>query len=435
MPFFLNRLTFFKHKKVCSELSIQTRIIRKLITSNSLLGKVSFNLSDIGEGIREVVIKEWFIKIGDKVSQFDNICEVQSDKASVTITSRYDGTITKLHYDIDEVALVGKPLIDLETDDNTTEDPIKTDNISAKLETINEDVTVNKNNISNSYEKVLCIPLVRQLAKEHKIDLTKVKGTGKDGRIIKEDVLKYLEVPKSKELENASVQTIDNVVPLKGFTKAMFKTMTEALKIPHFVYSDEIKVTTLSKLRKELKLQEVKLTFLPFFVKAASNALQRYPLVNSSLDENCENIIYHKDNNIGIAMDTKEGLAVPVIKNVESKTVLEIAIELNRLITNGKNGIFSPNDLSGATFSISNIGIVGGTYTKPVILPPQVAIIALGIVQVLPRYDSSGNIKPEEIINVSGSADHRIIDGVTMANFIKTIKKQIENPNLLFLNL
>ncbi|KAF7280183.1 hypothetical protein GWI33_006311 [Rhynchophorus ferrugineus] len=418
MPFFLNRLTFFKHKKVCSELSIQTRIIRKLITSNSLLGKVSFNLSDIGEGIREVVIKEWFIKIGDKVSQFDNICEVQSDKASVTITSRYDGTITKLHYDIDEVALVGKPLIDLETDDNTTEDPIKTDNISAKLETINEDVTVNKNNISDSSEKVLCIPLVRQLAKEHKIDLTK-----------------YLEVPKSKELENASVQTIDNVVPLKGFTKAMFKTMTEALKIPHFVYSDEIKVTTLSKLRKELKLQEVKLTFLPFFVKAASNALQRYPLVNSSLDENCENIIYHKDNNIGIAMDTKEGLAVPVIKNVESKTVLEIAIELNRLITNGKNGIFSPNDLSGATFSISNIGIVGGTYTKPVILPPQVAIIALGIVQVLPRYDSSGNIKPEEIINVSGSADHRIIDGVTMANFIKTIKKQIENPNLLFLNL
>jgi len=300
---------------------------------------------------------------------------------------------------------------------------------------------------SSDESAVLCIPSVRRIAKEHRIDLTKVKGSGKNGRILKEDILAYMEKPKvvdwvQDKVPQSSVSfgTDDvKIESIKGFTKAMVKTMTEALKIPHFVYSDEIKVTKLSKLRKELKnlpeLKDTKITFLPFFIKAASNALQRYPVINSSIDEKCENIVYHKHHNIGVAMATSQGLAVPVIKNVESLTVVEIASELNRLILCGKEGNFSLSDLSGATFSISNIGIVGGTYTKPVILPPQVAIFAVGMTQVLPRFDEAGNIVAEEIINISGSADHRVIDGVSMASFINHLKKQIENPNLLFLNL
>lgn len=178
-------------------------------------------------------------------------------------------------------------------------------------------------------------------------------------------------------------------------------------KIPSFVYSDEIKVTELSKLRRTLSSNlDVKITFLPFFIKAISNSLQRYPIINSTLDANNENIIYWKHHNIGVAMATSNGLAVPVIKKVEQLTIVEISQELNRLMKNGKNGNFLPDDLTGANFSISNIGVVGyavrffafealiyhyflqvgGTYTKPVILPPQVAIIAIGATRVCNAY-------------------------------------------------
>ncbi|XP_050314190.1 lipoamide acyltransferase component of branched-chain alpha-keto acid dehydrogenase complex, mitochondrial [Anthonomus grandis grandis] len=459
--FFVKGLGNFKHLNVAvKDMLSKNGLVRTLVTSSILAKKVSFNLSDIGEGIREVVVKDWFVKPGDKVSQFDNICEVQSDKASVTITSRYDGVITKLYYQVDDVALVGQPLIDLETDENsdTNDAPTPQSNpLSVQSSNKTEEPPTAFNHekekepaetsaLADDTSSVFCIPSVRRFAKEHKLDLSKIKGSGKGQRILKEDLLKYIEISsteKNQEIRTHLQPVFLNqddikVEPIKGFTKAMVKTMTEALKIPHFGYSDEIRVTKLSKLRKELKQLpdlDVKITFLPFFIKAASNALKRYPIINSSLDGKCENIIYKKHHNIGIAMDTNQGLAVPVIKNVAELTIIDIAQEITRLIASGRSGNFAPSDLSGATFSISNIGIIGGTYTKPVILPPQVAIVAIGKTHVVPRFDDAGNIIREEIINISGSADHRIIDGVTMANFITTLRKQLENPNLLFLNL
>ncbi|XP_060516246.1 lipoamide acyltransferase component of branched-chain alpha-keto acid dehydrogenase complex, mitochondrial [Cylas formicarius] len=419
--------------------------VRSLFTTFIAEKNVAFNLSDIGEGIREVVIKEWFVKVGDKVSQFDNICEVQSDKASVTITSRYDGIITKLHYNIDDTALVGKPLVDLDVDGQD-------DSKSAEMkEKFTPDVDIQPTSISTSYIKedkkidpqegkeILCIPSVRRLAKEHKINLSRIMGSGKNGRILKEDIIKYLETDGDSITQKRPVNSDSKIEPISGFRKAMLKTMTEALKIPHFVYSDEITVTKLSDLRKELQsieeLRETKITFMPFFIKALSNALLRYPLINSSLDEKCENVIYHKHHNVGVAMDTTAGLAVPVIKHVESLSVTEIAVKLKQLSVSGKKGVFAPDDLTGGTISISNIGIVGGTYTKPVILPPQVAILAIGRSKTLPRFDQTGSVIAEQILNVSASADHRIVDGATMANFIRTVKRQIENPYLLLLNL
>lgn len=463
IPVFVNRIFNLHSIRIFKKVQIQCSIPRTFLTSPILAKKVSFTLSDIGEGIREVLVKEWFVKVGDKVSQFDNICEVQSDKASVTITSRYDGVITKLYYQVDDTALVGQPLVEIDTDEKTDENivdqkqelekSVLAENnvqISEAVIELHTPEDISSSSSSSSDENtVLCIPSVRRLAKQHSIDLTKVKGTGKNGRILKEDILEYMEKPAAKTPEKVpegiSQSTVSfgkddvKIEPIKGFTKAMVKTMTAALKIPHFVFSDEIKVTKLSQLRKELKnlpeLKDTKITFMPFFIKATSNALQRYPIINASVDEKCENIIYHKHHNIGVAMATSQGLAVPVIKNVESLTVLEIAKQLNKLIESGKNGNFSTSDLSGATFSVSNIGMVGGTYAKPVILPPQVAIYAIGMTQVLPRFDDTGNVVAEEIMTISGSADHRILDGVTMASFIKTIKKQIENPSLLFLNL
>ncbi|CAH2107418.1 unnamed protein product [Euphydryas editha] len=427
---------------------------RWIHTTNIVNKTVAFKLSDIGEGIREVVIKEWFVKEGDKVQQFDNICEVQSDKAAVTITSRYDGVVTKLYHAVDETALVGQPLVDIELENSGDENvaPENKPDDAIKDSTKAENVNMQK-------VKVLTTPAVRRIAAQFKVDLSTVNATGKNGRLLKEDLLSHLnitadnsnDVPKSDlsvqaipiPVNEASAKTEillqDKIVPVTGFTKAMVKSMTEAMKIPHFVFSDEYDVTKLVKARESLKelVQKlnIKLTYMPVIIKAASLSLLQYPIINSSLDNACDNIIYKASHNIGVAMDTPNGLVVPVIKNVQTKSIIEIAKELNSLQEKGSKNQLGLNDLTGGTFTISNIGIVGGTYTKPVILPPQVSIGALGKIQVLPRFDSEGNVIKAHILSVSWSADHRVIDGVTMARFSNQLKEYLEEPYKLLLDL
>ncbi|KAL7397444.1 hypothetical protein ABVT39_022261 [Epinephelus coioides] len=429
---------------------------------------VQFKLSDIGEGIMEVTVKEWYVKEGDKVSQFDSICEVQSDKASVTITSRYDGVIKKLYYDVDATALVGKPLVDIETESSSEviqeEDVVETPAMAREEHTHQE----------IKGHKTQATPAVRRLAMENNIKLSEVVGTGKDGRILKEDILNFLAKQTGAIIPPTLFQEVqtpppvpppaaakpvgaaapvkptpatprpvftgkDVTEPLKGFHKAMVKTMTAALKIPHFGYCDEVDLTRLVSLRAELKSiaesRGVKLSFMPFFIKAASLGLLHFPILNASVDEGCQNITYKASHNIGLAMDTSQGLLVPNVKNVQLLSVFDIAQEVNRLQTLGAAGQLGTNDLSGGTFTLSNIGSIGGTYAKPVILPPEVAIGALGTIQVLPRFDAGGQVVRAHIMNVSWSADHRIIDGATMCRFSNLWKEYLENPASMVLDL
>ncbi|XP_039204424.1 lipoamide acyltransferase component of branched-chain alpha-keto acid dehydrogenase complex, mitochondrial [Crotalus tigris] len=427
---------------------------------------VQFKLSDIGEGITEVTVKEWYVKEGDVVSQFDSICEVQSDKASVTITSRYDGIIRKLHYELDEIARVGKPLVDIETATlkavTPEEDVVETPAVSRE-EQIHQRI---------KGHKTLVTPAVRRLAMENNIKLSEVVGTGKDNRILKEDILNYLakqtgailplspkpeSIPPSSKPELASdtskekaertvtplskpvISAKDRTMALSGFQKAMVKTMSAALKIPHFGYCDEIDLTRLIQLREELKFlakeRGVKLTFMPFFLKAASLSLLHYPILNASVDEDCQNITYKASHNIGIAMDTGLGLLVPNVKNVQACSVFEVASELNRLQKLGSANQLGTKDLTGGTFTLSNIGTIGGTYAKPMILPPEVAIGALGKIQALPRFNNKGEVFKVQIMNVSWSADHRIIDGATMSRFSNLWKSYLENPASMLMDL
>jgi len=221
--------------------------------------------------------------------------------------------------------------------------------------------------------------------------------------------------------------------------KAMTKSMTEALMIPHFGYYDEIDMTNLVQVRKDLKAvcQErgVKLSYMPFMVKAASMALLHYPIINSSVDVQKETITFKHNHNIGVAMDTQQGLLVPNIKAVQNLSVFEIASELTRLHQVGLAGKLTSQDLTGGTFSLSNIGSIGGTYASPVILPPEVAIGALGKVRVLPRYNSRGEVYPAHIMNVSWSADHRVLEGAIVARFSNLWKEYLENPSKLLLDL
>ncbi|XP_040263579.1 lipoamide acyltransferase component of branched-chain alpha-keto acid dehydrogenase complex, mitochondrial [Bufo bufo] len=441
--------------------------LRTFRTASALNGKiVQFKLSDIGEGITEVTVKDWYVKEGDTVSQFDSICEVQSDKASVTITSRYDGIVRKLYYNVDDTALVGKPLVDIETDVMkdvaSEEDVVETPAISQ--EHTHQEI---------KGHKTLATPAVRRLAMENNIKLSEVVGSGRDGRILKEDILNFLakqtgailppspqmeivppppkkEISKPSQKETAPTIPVsftkpitfsgkDVTEPLKGFHKAMVKTMSAALKIPHFGYCDEVDMTTLVRLREELKpmaeARGVRLSFMPFFLKAASLGLLQHPVLNASVDENCQNITYKAAHNIGIAMDTQQGLIVPNVKNVQVRSIFEIAAELNRLQSLGVSGQLGAAELTGGTFTLSNIGSIGGTYAKPVILPPEVAIGAIGKLQVVPRFDSRGQVVKAQIVNISWSADHRIIDGATMSRFSNLWKSYLENPSSMLLDL
>ncbi|MCL4152217.1 UNVERIFIED_CONTAM: hypothetical protein GTU68_003403 [Idotea baltica] len=231
----------------------------------------------------------------------------------------------------------------------------------------------------------------------------------------------------------------DKTEAIKGYRKAMVKTMTASMKIPHFGYCDEIDMTSLLQLKAEfksiLKEHHLKFTFMPIFVKALSMALLHFPVLNASVSEQCDSITYKASHNIGIAMDTKEGLAVPNIKAVQERSILDITEELMRLQHSGKQGVFSTQDLTGGTFTISNIGSIGGTYAKPLILPPEVAIGAIGKIQTVPRFDSNNEVVPAHVMRVSWSADHRVIDGATMARFSNKWKSYLERPAMMSLHM
>ncbi|CAD5210848.1 unnamed protein product [Bursaphelenchus okinawaensis] len=407
--------------------------VRRLLCLTAQLDKlVQFKLSDIGEGIAEVQLKDWHIKVGDKVNEFDEVCEVQSDKAAVTITSRYE----------DQVAKVGAPLIDIEVDDDGSEVVEDVDEDSASPQKSQKHPEHSDRSRS---AKLLMTPAVRRLLKENKIDIRKITGTGKDGRVLKEDVLAFLNVVETKEGHEQRAPTAlkafepklteDKVVPIRGYTRAMISSMSEALKIPHFGYDDEYTADSLVALRGQLKSEAkrrgIKLTYMPIILKATSVALTDYPQLNAQADSEHKNIIYKANHNLCVAMDTPGGLVVPNVKYCEQKNMWEIAEDLNRLLEAGQKQQLQRDDLLHGTFTLSNIGIIGGTYLSPVIFPPQVAIGAIGRIRKVPRYDHNDELKPTNVMNFSWAADHRFVDGATMARFSNRLKELLENPMLL----
>ncbi|XP_072024001.1 lipoamide acyltransferase component of branched-chain alpha-keto acid dehydrogenase complex, mitochondrial-like [Amphiura filiformis] len=467
-------------------LPLQTGLMlrRNISTSRRSCSDIlQFKLSDIGEGIAEVTLKEWYVKEGDIVAQFESICEVQSDKASVTITSRYDGVIRKLHYEVDDIAKVGTPLIDIEVEDTDKMDEDIEDSSSSSSDSDEEVAPVAATATSGGASvgltpvqervRVLATPAVKRLAMEHDIKLIDVVGTGKDRRVLKEDMLKHIEMLASgqtpaKPAKAAPTKPIttppvpqpatppspvlppvrrpapvyiseDRKEPIKGIQMAMVKTMKIANEIPHFGYCDEIEVSRLVELKPTLQKaaadRGVKFSFMPLFIKAASTALFSFPILNAYVDEKCESMTYKAVHNIGFAMDTPHGLLVPNIKNCESLSIFEIAQDLSRLMELGKVGKLGQDDLSGGTFTLSNIGTVGGTYAKPVLMPPQVAIGAIGRIQAVPRFDADDELYKAHVLNVSWSADHRVIDGATMARFSNLWKSYLETPATMILDL
>ena len=439
-------------------------------------------LADIGEGITECQIIQWFVQPGAKVAQFDKICEVQSDKAAVEITSRFDGVIKKLHYEADDMAKVGSPLVDIDIQSEITEEDAKMLEGSggeSKPEKGEQEVPKEKGEeaIKDSSEESpkastsakesaesappppkssgkhasLATPAVRHMIKEQGIDITDIEGTGKDGRVLKEDVQKFAaarDAPKpssSKAATPAAIEPLgeDKTVKLSGIQKKMYETMTHSLSIPHFLYSDSVDFTSLTKLRKDLNSQvqaqnEPKLSALPFIIKAVSLALNQFPSINAHLDtsdSSSPKFIHKSSHNIGFAVDTPQGLIVPVVRNVQSHSISSLAAELARLGDLARNNKLAAADLKDATFTVSNIGAVGGLTVAPVIVSPQVAIVGIGKTRAVPVFAEDGSIVRREETVFSWSADHRVIDGATAARCAATVKKYLENVEQMLVKL
>lgn len=290
----------------------------------------------------------------------------------------------------------------------------------------------------------LATPAVRGLLKTHNVNILDVKGTGKDGRVLKEDVNKFIAMRDSAATTQpaaVSAPESETAVKLSPFQSQMFKTMTRSLDIPHFLYADELNINNITTLRKRLASDPrapQKITFLSFVIKAVSLALNQYPLLNAKIDTSNPDkpqLIMRPKHNIGVAVDTPQGLIVPNIKDVANRSILDIATELSRLSALGQDGKLTPADLSGGTITVSNIGSIGGTYVKPVIVPNEVAILGVGKSRTMPIFDDAGQVTKGELVNFSWSADHRVVDGATMARMATKVRQFIESPELMLLNL
>ena len=397
-----------------------------------------FILPDIGEGIVECEVIEWKVKEGDLIEEDQIVVDVSTDKPIVEIPSMYNGYVTKLYYQESDTAEVHKPLFAIEVEGEEQSRGQPEDNKQAATVAVPV-MEVPVISAAATSDKVLTTPAVRKMAREHSLDLATIAGTGKQGRVLKEDVLAYLNQKAGKQTATVQVNSIqDRREPIKGVRKIMAERMADSVAtIPHFTFIDELDITELMGLRSDLvknhSSDDLKITLMPLFIKALSLALNEFPIVNSRANTEFTELTYLASHNIGMAVDGKTGLLVPNIKNVQQLRLLDVAREVNRLTEAARSGVINPADLAWGSITISNIGVIGGTAAMPIINKPEVAIVALGKIQKLPRFDANNNIVSRSILTVSWSGDHRVIDGGTIARFNKLWKQYLEQPQTMLL--
>ncbi len=442
-----------------------------------------FLLPDIGEGIVECEIVTWQVNEGDKVAEDQVIVEVMTDKAVVEIPAKHAGKISRLYYKEGEIAKVHAPLFSLLADNvyasaSSDKHPQELQSPDQPLQD-QQSWAPSQEHILNRTEaadpkassregqfeppviipgKVLASPAVRRVAREKQIDLATVKGTGKKGRVLKQDVVALSEVSSStsssvsqshksgQSTSHAATERQTSVggncrtEKVRGVQAAMAKQMQLSVQtIPHFSVSDELQMDNLIALRNELKPvfegQGVKLSFMPFFIKALSLALTEFPILNSQLNDDATELTYFDDHNIGFAVDSKIGLLVPNIKRVQDLSLFDLAKQMQQLIDQAREGKLPGESLKGGTISISNIGVLGGITATPVINKPEAAIVALGKTQKLPRFDKEGTVTAQHIMQVNWSGDHRIIDGATMVRFNNLWCSYLKAPSTMLMHL
>lgn len=423
-----------------------------------------FKLPDIGEGIHEGEIVKWFVKAGDTVKEDDVLLEVQNDKAVVEIPAPVDGTVKEVKVSEGTVAVVGDVLIsfDIEGDapageeEETPEQP----KAEEKTEDVKEDVKEDapRDVQLHKSERVIAMPSVRKYAREKGVDIREVSGSGDNGRVLKEDIDAFAngEAPSAEATtektdsvapaaaEKTEIKPYESATPeletrekIRGIRKAISKAMVNSKHTaPHVTLMDEVDVTKLVALRKDFKQvaadQGVKLTYLPFVVKALTAAAKAFPTINASIDDVNEEIVYKNYYNIGIAADTDNGLVVPVVKDADRKSIYALATNINELAGKAREGKLAGEDMKGGSITITNIGSAGGQWFTPVINHPEVAILGIGRIAEK-AVVKNGEIVAAPVLALSFSFDHRLIDGATAQNALNMVKRLLEDPALLMM--
>ncbi|OLO02982.1 2-oxo acid dehydrogenase subunit E2 [Salinicola socius] len=419
-----------------------------------------FLLPDLGEGIVECEVVAWHVQEGDEIAEDQPVVEVSTDKAVMEITAPEAGRLVRRYSQLGEIARVHSPLFAYLTHAGDAEDvAVETATTRASDETSmasSSPVAQAATAMSSSdtgRRRIPASPAVRRRVRELGVSLEEIPGSGKDGRVLKEDVLAFRQQqhqewrPEPAAISDPQTTTAtdsascgERVEPLRGVRAVMARRMSEAAStIPHFAYGDEFDVTELLALRERLKgdfeARGERLTLMPLLMKALALAVAEFPLLNCRLGAAADAIHYQAACHIGMAVDSASGLLVPNVKHVERLSLREVAAEVERLTRAARDGRVEPSDLKGGTISISNIGVLGGTYAMPIINAPEVAIVALGRVQRLPRFAVDGSVVSRAIMTVTWSGDHRVLDGGTMARFCNRWKGYLEAPETMLADL
>jgi pyruvate dehydrogenase E2 component (dihydrolipoamide acetyltransferase) len=415
-----------------------------------------FKFPDVGEGIHEGTIVKWHFKEGDSVKADQTIVEVETDKAVVELPAPASGTILRINHKEGDVVKVGEVLVVIGEAGEKVEAPAeKAPAAEAARPAAAHEAPADAAEAKPAEGRILATPATRKLARELGVDLSHVKGSGPAGRITDEDVkaaagsapaAKAVQTsgapqPAAAPVEAPAVATAegDVRVPLTHLRKVIAERMVYSkTHIPHACGMDFVDVTRLTELRekekKNFEPRGVKLTYLPFIVKACAVALKEMPDFNAHFDETRSEVVLKRQHNIGIAVDTPEGLMVPVVKDVDRRSVIEIAQEIEHLAALAKERKLKLDDMKGGTFTITNIGSVGGMYSTPIINPPEVAIMGVHRIKDMPMV-MDGKVKARKVMGLSLCFDHRVVDGAAATKFMNIVMKHLSDPDLMLVDM
>jgi 2-oxoisovalerate dehydrogenase E2 component (dihydrolipoyl transacylase) len=397
------------------------------------MNKFTFRLPDLGEGTVGSEIGEWLVKVGDDVSEADVLATVMTDKAAVEISSPVSGRILSLAGEPGDMIAVGAPLLVFEVQDNQTAsiDEAKSDTPVDEQ----RDPTILKSDEAPT--RLMTSPAVRRRARAAGIDLSLVPGTGPAGRILQQDLERYLASSSTTALSPPAEAPLPDRHEEKviGMRRIVAERMTVAnQEVPHFSYVDQADVTELERLRNHLNdHRDSRLTILPFVGLALIRALRDHPQCNTTYDKERNVLIRHRSIHLGIATQTEQGLKVPVVRHCEARTLDDFATEIVRVATAARENTIDKAKLTGSTITITSLGKLGGIATTPIINLPEVAILGVNRAQERPVV-ANGQIVIRLMMNLSASFDHRFVDGYEAAGFIQKVKSYLEHPASLFLH-
>ncbi len=442
---------------------------------------MEFRLPELGEGVHEGELVNWKVKVGDSVNFDQPLCEIMTDKATVELPSAFKGKVAQIHAKVGEVVHVGQLMLTLEgaaaetgavapAGASSTQEPHTSPRSSSGTSAaapispslaaptaspgLREDLS--------PATRVAAAPSTRRFAREQGIELASVSPTGPHGRVLREDVERALSggssattgaatgstysagagaVSRGVEWKNGSVEGGEERVPFRGLRKKISEKMRLSKdKAAHFTYVEEADATELVRLRAEAKelgkAAGVKVTYLPFVMKAMAMTLRKFPILNSTLDEAKQELVYKHYYNIGLSVQTDDGLTAPVIKDVGNKSILQIAKEIEAVVERARNKKLTLDDLQGGTITLTNAGSIGGLFATPVINFPEVAILGFNKIfrkPVVKVVAGTEQVVIRDWTYFSISLDHRIVDGAVAAEFLKAFIKLIENPSLMLL--